>query len=386
VAVQPQWIAEDHSRNGRRLERWRLLQTLDEADAQAIVLCAPAGYGKSVLAAQWLRDRRGTWFRAAPAGPDLVPFAFELARAAAEVVPAASARLRDTLRGAAAAPGVVARAFAEALADWPPEAWLAIEDYHVAAACDTADALVDRLLELTPVRLLVTTRRRPRWCTARRILYGDVVQLGRDELSMTAEEAAAVAGPHAAELDELLDRAQGWPAVVGLAARAAARMVAPAQVEEMLFRYVADEVLRHEPPAVQQLMLALAVPPAVDAHTVERILGTEDRGATLARLEQDGLLTAAPDGTLCFHPVVRDVLLRMVAARRRAAASVGIAGLTRRENEVLALMAEGLANRAIAKRLFISEKTTKTHIGHIFDKLGVESRVQAVLVAQKLVS
>ena len=51
--------------------------------------------------------------------------------------------------------------------------------------------------------------------------------------------------------------------------------------------------------------------------------------------------------------------------------------LTRREADVLELLADGLTNREIASRLFISEKTVSTHIGHIYDKLGVHSRVEA---------
>jgi len=57
--------------------------------------------------------------------------------------------------------------------------------------------------------------------------------------------------------------------------------------------------------------------------------------------------------------------------------------LTPREREVLGLMAEGLSNKRIASKLSISEKTVKTHAGHVFAKLGVEDRVQAVLVAKE---
>ncbi len=57
----------------------------------------------------------------------------------------------------------------------------------------------------------------------------------------------------------------------------------------------------------------------------------------------------------------------------------GLEELTARENEVLGLMAEGLGNAEISRRLFISEKTTKVHVHHIFRKLGVTTRVQAVL-------
>jgi DNA-binding CsgD family transcriptional regulator len=51
--------------------------------------------------------------------------------------------------------------------------------------------------------------------------------------------------------------------------------------------------------------------------------------------------------------------------------------LTSREQEVLAAVAEGLTNKEIGLRLFISERTVGVHVGHIFDKLQVRSRVQA---------
>jgi two-component system, NarL family, response regulator DegU len=58
-----------------------------------------------------------------------------------------------------------------------------------------------------------------------------------------------------------------------------------------------------------------------------------------------------------------------------------ITSLTKREYEVLILIAEGLNNRAIAERLFISEKTVKNHISNIFKKIEVNDRVQATIFA-----
>ena len=57
--------------------------------------------------------------------------------------------------------------------------------------------------------------------------------------------------------------------------------------------------------------------------------------------------------------------------------------LTPREREVLRLLAEGLAAHDIAKQLFISKKTVGTHLEHIFTKLGVRNRAQAVAVAYR---
>ncbi len=58
-------------------------------------------------------------------------------------------------------------------------------------------------------------------------------------------------------------------------------------------------------------------------------------------------------------------------------------GLTPRELEVLQALARGLKNEEIAKELFITEKTVKSHLGSIFSKLGVNDRSQAILYAIK---
>ena len=53
-------------------------------------------------------------------------------------------------------------------------------------------------------------------------------------------------------------------------------------------------------------------------------------------------------------------------------------GLTAREQQILDLIAEGLTNRQISSNLFISESTVENHVHHIFVKLGISNRAQAV--------
>ena len=59
-------------------------------------------------------------------------------------------------------------------------------------------------------------------------------------------------------------------------------------------------------------------------------------------------------------------------------------GITKRELEILELIAQGMSNREIADKLFVSENTVKTHSSRLFDKLSARRRTQAVQIAKEL--
>jgi DNA-binding NarL/FixJ family response regulator len=67
--------------------------------------------------------------------------------------------------------------------------------------------------------------------------------------------------------------------------------------------------------------------------------------------------------------------------RRMAAPQIGLTALTPREREILALVAQGHANRTIAEKLVISERTARTHVSNVLGKLQLSSRTQAALLA-----
>ncbi|RDV84068.1 response regulator [Ammonifex thiophilus] len=74
---------------------------------------------------------------------------------------------------------------------------------------------------------------------------------------------------------------------------------------------------------------------------------------------------------------------KMVKWFSRAESRRGLCGLTPREKEILRLLASGLSNREIARKLYLSEKTVKNHLTSIFQKIGVSDRTQAALWAVK---
>jgi len=89
-------------------------------------------------------------------------------------------------------------------------------------------------------------------------------------------------------------------------------------------------------------------------------------------------IRAAHAGEALLDPVVA---ARLVASIAQAPGEAPAERLTPREREVLALIARGFSNKRIARELAVSEKTVKTHVGHVLAKLGVSDRTQAALHA-----
>ncbi|MFF5286499.1 response regulator transcription factor [Streptomyces sp. 62] len=106
--------------------------------------------------------------------------------------------------------------------------------------------------------------------------------------------------------------------------------------------------------------------PAIEAGATGYLLKDAPREELFAAVR------AAASGRAVLSPTVAS---RLVTAVRAPAPD---STLSAREGEILALVAKGTANRAIAAELFISEATVKTHLTHIYAKLGVKDRAAAV--------
>jgi DNA-binding NarL/FixJ family response regulator len=85
-------------------------------------------------------------------------------------------------------------------------------------------------------------------------------------------------------------------------------------------------------------------------------------------------ISTAAAGQAVFDPAVATRVLGQIRAPN-------VQSLTARETEIVGLVAQGLSNKHIAAQLYLSEATVKTHLVHIFDKLGVDSRTAAVAAA-----
>lgn len=113
------------------------------------------------------------------------------------------------------------------------------------------------------------------------------------------------------------------------------------------------------------------------------------QGYLLKDIRPDELVHAireAHAGKVQLHPEIARKLMSAVAAQEATPSHVPIpvdGELTEREQEVLSLIADGLSNREIAGKMFISEKTVKTHVSSILGKLQLEDRTQAAIYALK---
>lgn len=101
------------------------------------------------------------------------------------------------------------------------------------------------------------------------------------------------------------------------------------------------------------------------------------------RLSGRGARAGADDSGVTGAPAVTALAEAVIAPRVLGERSPDAPRISKREQEILALMAAGLSNKEIADRLFVSENTVKTHSSRLFEKLQVKRRTQAIQVGQR---
>ena len=151
-------------------------------------------------------------------------------------------------------------------------------------------------------------------------------------------------------------------------------------------------------PDVTLLDLRMPVMEGVEAvrHIRERdpqakviVLTTYDADEDISRALRAGAKAyilkdiAAAALVACIHDVLAGKTYLAPAAAAKLAEGVARVQLTPRELATLRLMADGKSNKEIASALDISERTVKTHLGHLFEKLSVTSRTEAIKVATR---
>jgi DNA-binding NarL/FixJ family response regulator len=182
-------------------------------------------------------------------------------------------------------------------------------------------------------------------------LHDDIEVVGEAEDGERALEAIAALAPDVVLMDLVMPRLDGVAAIERLRESGS-----PARVIVLTSFLDEDKVL----PAVRAGAAGYLLKDVEPADLV-RAIRTVDGGEAL------------------LHPAVAARVLRELAADGDRTRRHEL--LTPREREVLALLARGRANKAIAFELGVAEKTVKTHVGNILGKLGLSDRTQAALYA-----
>jgi ATP/maltotriose-dependent transcriptional regulator MalT len=294
------------------IERPRLTRLLDESTAPVIMLIAPAGYGKTTLAREWLATREHVWCQGSSASSDVAALALGVAEAVAPILPGTGRRLREwlpTSREPEDEVHVIAALLEEDFIDWPTDTWFVIDDYHLLSSPASEDLVLKLFLEKGR-RVLLTSRRQPAWSSAREVLYGNFFELGQSSLAMTVEEANNVLASTDAEAAQgLVAVANGWPAVIGLAAMTPTRMALGDDLPQTLSDFLAEEVFDSLSDRTRLALCRLALLPTISEETACALLGPSANRALHAAASAGMLVAHGPIGRK-FHPLLQAFLTR----------------------------------------------------------------------------
>jgi len=316
------------------------------------MLVAPAGYGKTTLARQWLTGKSASWYLASVASSDVAALASGLGQAAAVLLPGAGEAVRERIPVTAhpnEESDLLAGMLAGDLMAWPTDAWLVIDDYHVIAGLGPAERFVEAVVVGTGLNVLLLSRQRPGWASSRRIMYGEMLEIDRAALAMTDDEARELVDPQDPHADDLVSLAQGWPAVIALASMSgAAPQGLPATPH--LYDFFAEEVYRRIDVGVRRLLCELALLEAGGRCLVLERLPRSEAERVFSVGVEHGFLTSS-DGRAEIHPLLRDFLIRKLGEDSADLSEVVSRAVTTLIQHLLWDEAFGLIERSGAPKL-----------------------------------
>lgn len=249
------------------------------------------------------------------------------------------------------------------------------------------------------------------------------------------------------ELDTIYRQTEGWPAALqlfrlSLVSPSVRRSLGDLRAyrPRELAEYLADNVLSLQPPRIQEFLRRTSVLTRLSAALCDHVTGWQDSQSILLFLERSGLFLRSLDSDLRWfkyhtlfssflseqvrsetpetlgsvhrsaaqwfydHEMDEEAVYHAIAARdfvgrileaagertelaKRAPGDTGfqpLEPLTDREKEILVYLANGVSNKEMARRIFVSENTVKFHLKNIYSKLAVGSRLQAINAARQM--
>jgi LuxR family transcriptional regulator, maltose regulon positive regulatory protein len=310
------------------LARPRLLERLTEGTAGELTLvCAPAGFGKTSLLADWARRSRGpvAWLSLDGGDSDPARFWRYVAAALDELRPGVGQRVGALLQGAQPPPEAIVTTLVNELVQGPEEVVLVLDDYHLVEAPAVHDSLAVLLERLPPqLHLVLASRADPPLPLARLRARGQLLELRETDLRFTPEEAAALlratVGPDLPEAAAaaLGDRTEGWAAGLQLAAlslRGHGDVGAFVERFSGSHRYVLDyltqEVLDRQPKPLRTFLLETSILERLSGPLCDAVCGRTGSQQLLEQAERANLFLVPLDevrGWWRYHHLFADLL------------------------------------------------------------------------------
>jgi LuxR family transcriptional regulator, maltose regulon positive regulatory protein len=298
------------------IERPRLIARLEEGGGSRVsVFGAPAGYGKTTLARQWGERQTGpvSWYRTTRASGDVALLAVqfdELLAALAPDLPREPGKVAS-IASVNPSPKPLGKAVVRTFEPLTQDILIIVDEWE-AADTPEAEEFLSMLVDGLDIRFVITTRERPEWFVPRLAVYGEGLEIGVDELRMTDEEAAQVlsAAGATAGRARVMRTADGWPAVLGLAAMSGeVDFTSDRLISRTLYEFLASELVASAESETQEALMLLAVASVVDVDRAGQLLG-DGADAALADASARGLVAITDRNSLFFHPLLRDLLIQ----------------------------------------------------------------------------
>jgi len=311
------------------------------SSARLVLVAAPAGSGKTIAVAQWaastIEDRPFAWVSLDRGDNDPARLWLHVVSALQRACPQFDGE--DTLRALRAPipdiPGTVLPGLVNELAELPGPVVVVLDDYHVVSDHSCHDQVAFLLPHLpSGVQLVLVTRADPPLPLARLRAAGEVAEVRAHELRFTAAQVAALVRRVAAvelpgpDLTDLVERTEGWPAGVYLAALSLRGHPSPTAFvrqftgdNRFIVEFLAQEVLNRQPAEIRQFLTRTAVLGRFCAPLCDAVTGSACAAEIIETIERDNLfLVPLDDNRLWyrFHHLFAQVLLSELASTEPA--------------------------------------------------------------------
>jgi LuxR family maltose regulon positive regulatory protein len=348
------------------------LTDFKQATKQRLTLvCAPAGYGKTAVAAAAI-ERLGLeiiWYKLDVLDHDPVVFLESLTDALRESFADFGEAIRERLRTTAETPFPIEQVQAMFVKECERridrDIHIVLDDYHEAAESTGLNHTLDYLFADLPVslRLIVLTRYDPAFSVNKMRLAGDVASIDVETLRFDADLAVAVLTArtgHKARrehIERLVALTEGWPASIVLAGLALKWLdldsleltLSDPRLKQDIYSYLAEQVYRREDEAIRAFLKRTCCLENINAELANRLAGTDAAHRYLAHLAANRVFTFATgkEGAYRYHNLFRDFL------RQRYLQEEGAPAFRRLQHETAAAL-EDVGETEMAVELYLN--------------------------------